>query len=137
QLQAMGYPYVASEITLQQTIAWRATQSQGKGLFSVLYKYLPDIESRTVGEGEFACNAMIGFNFGDGHMQGPFLMPSIQKRVGFAPGEFIVVYAESQPINKGTQKWMLVDAAVGVLAEGEWNVKEVTDQLPWLPNGPV
>ena len=137
QLQGMGYPYVASEITLQQTIAWRATQSQGKGLFSVLYKYLPDIESRTVREGEFACNAMIGFNFGDAHLHGPYLMPSIQSRVGFEPGEFIMAYVESQPINKGTQKWMLIDAAVGVLAEGEWNVKEVTSQQPWLQNGPV
>ena len=47
QLQAMGIPYVAAEITLQQTIAWRSTQSQGKGLFSMLYTYLPDVESRT------------------------------------------------------------------------------------------
>lgn len=137
QLQAIGVPYVAAEITLQQTIAWRSTQSQGKGLFSVLYKYLPDIESRTIREGEFASNAMIGFNFGDGHMHGPELMRIIQDRCQFEPGEFIQVYAESEPMFSGEQKWILTDAALGTLATGTWNVKEAISQQPWLPNGPV
>lgn len=108
-----------------------------KRLFSLLYKYLPDIESRTVREGEFACNAMIGFNFGDAHMHGPYLMPSIQKRVNYVPGEFIFAYVESQPINRQTQKWMLVDAAVGVLAEGEWSVAEMVSLPPPCSRAPA
>lgn len=137
QLQAMGYPYVAAEITLQQTIAWRATQSQGKGLFSMLYTYLPDIESRTIREGEFLCNSVTGFNFGDGHMHGFQLLPALQQICEFEPGELIVAYAESQPIHKGTQEWKLIDAATGVLAEGSWNVAEMVDQQPWLERGPI
>lgn len=137
QLQAMGYPYVAAEITLQQTIAWRATQSQGKGLFSMLYTYLPDVESRTIREGEFLCNSVTGFNFGDGHMHGFQLLPALQTICKFEPGELIVAYAESQPIHKGTQEWKLIDAATGVLAEGSWNVAEMVDQQPWLERGPI
>lgn len=137
QLQGMGYPYEASEITLQQTIAWRATQSQGKGLFSVFYKYLPDVERRTIREGEFLCNSVVGFNFGDAHMHGYEILPALQEKCHFEPGELIVAFVESQPIHKGTQDWKLVDAVVGVLAEGTWNVKEMVDQQPWLENGPI
>jgi len=137
QLQAIGVPYAAAEITMQQTIAWRSTQSQGKGLFSMLYTYLPDVESRTIREGEFLCNSVTGFNFGDAHMHGFAILPALQERCHFEPGELIVAFAESQPIHKGTQEWKLVDAATGVLAEGTWNVAEMVDQQPWLPNGPI
>ena len=137
QLQGMGIPYVAAEITLQQTIAWRSTQSQGKGLFSILYTYLPDVESRTIREGEFLCNSLTGFNFGDAHMHGYQILPALQEKCHFEPGELIVAFVESQPIHKGTQAWKLVDAATGVLAEGTWNVAEMVDQQPWLENGPI
>ncbi len=138
QLQAaMGVPPEIAEIVLQQTIAWRSTQSQGKGLFSMLYKYLPDIESRTVREGEFTSNSLTGFNFGDGHMHGPFILPALQEACNFAPGELIVAYVESEAVGSGKQKWQLVDAAIGTLAEGTWNVAEMVDQQPWLPNGPI
>ena len=137
QLQGMGIPYVAAEITLQQTIAWRSTQSQGKGLFSMLYRYLPDVESRTIREGEFLCNSLTGFNFGDAHMHGYQILPALQEKCHFEPGELIVAFVESQPIHKGTQAWKLVDAATGVLAEGTWNVAEMVEQQPWLENGPI
>ena len=137
QLQAMGYPYEAAEITMQQTIAFRSMQSQGKGTFSVLYKNLPDIEERTIREGEFATNAVIGFNFGDGHMQGIPLMAALQERCRFAPGEFVMAYAESSPLFGTTQEYMLIDAALGVLEKGTWNVKRMVQEQPWLPNGPI
>ena len=34
------------------TLAWRSMHSQGRGLFSVLVKNLPDIDTRTVREAE-------------------------------------------------------------------------------------
>ncbi|MEH0635180.1 DUF3556 domain-containing protein [Streptomyces bottropensis] len=84
QLQAMGYPREVAEITMQQTIAWRSMHSQGRGLFSVLMKNLPDLDRRTVREAEFACNSLIGFNFGDGHLHNIDLVDAVQSRVGFA-----------------------------------------------------
>ena len=43
--------------------------SQARGLNSVMINQLgDDIDTYTLREAEFACNAIIGFNFGDGHL---------------------------------------------------------------------
>lgn len=81
----MGYPPVVAEITMQQTIAWWSMHSQGRGLFPVLLKNVPDLDRRTVGEAEFVCNSLIGSNFGDGHLHDEDLIRAVQSRVGFAP----------------------------------------------------
>ncbi|MEV0685185.1 DUF3556 domain-containing protein [Nocardia sp. NPDC050378] len=137
QLQAMGYPPAVAEITMQQTIAWRSMHSQGRGLFSLLYKHVPEIDRWTVREAEFACNSLIGFNFGDGHLHNLDLVNAVQARVGFAPGEWIVVWVESQPIHKSTQEYMVVDAALGVIERGTWEVADAVAAQPWLPDGPI
>jgi hypothetical protein len=137
QLQAMGYAPAVAEVTMQQTIGWRSMHSQGRGLFSVLAKNLPDLDSRTVREAEFGCNSLIGFNFGDGHLHNEDLIRAVQQRVGFAPGEWIVVWAESQPIHKKVQHYKVIDAALGVIERGHWNVADAVREQPWLPNGPI
>lgn len=137
QLQQMGYPYVAAEITMQQTIAWRSMHSQGRGLFSLAYRTLPDIDTRTVREGEFACNSVIGFNFGDGHLHDASLIRALQSRCHFLPGEFVVFWVESQPITRGTQSYQIIDAALGVIERGTWKVADAVKEQPWLPNGPI
>ncbi|MFG2029527.1 DUF3556 domain-containing protein [Streptomyces sp. NPDC048825] len=137
QLQAMGYPQVVAEVTMQQTIAWRSMHSQGRGLFSVLLRNLPDLDRRTVREAEFACNSLIGFNFGDGHLHNIDLINAVQSRIGFAPGEWIVVWVESQPIHRGTQQYQVIDAALGVIERGTWKVADAVKEQPWLPNGPI
>jgi len=137
QLQAMGYPSAVAEITMQQTIAWRSMHSQGRGLFSVLLKNLPDLDQRTLREAEFGCNSLIGFNFGDGHLHHIDLINAVQSRVGFAPGEWIVAWVESQPIHRGTQQYQVIDAALGVIERGTWKVADAVREQPWLPNGPI
>ncbi|ATY14494.1 hypothetical protein CU254_31795 [Amycolatopsis sp. AA4] len=137
QLQAMGYPAEIAEITMQQTIAWRSMHSQGRGLFSVLAKNLPDLETRTVREAEFGCNSILGFNFGDGHLHNLDFVNAVQKRVGFAPGEWIVVWVESQAIHSKVQHYQVIDAALGVLERGHWTVADAVNEQPWLPNGPI
>jgi hypothetical protein len=133
----VGYPQVVAEITMQQTIAWRSMHSQGRGLFSVLMKNFPDLDRRTVREAEFACNSLIGFNFGDGHLHGLDLINAVQSRVGFAPGEWIVVWVESQAIHRKVQRYQVIDAALGVIERGTWNVSDAVREQPWLPNGPI
>ena len=59
---------------------WRSMHSQGRGLFSVLVKTLPDIDTRTVREAEFVCNSLIGFNFGDGHLHNEDLIAAVQRQ---------------------------------------------------------
>ena len=137
QLQAMGYPAVVAEITMQQTIAWRSMHSQGRGLFSVLINTLPDIDRWTIREGEFACNSLIGFNFGDGHLHNEDLINAVQARCGFEPGEFVVCWVESQAIHSKVQHYKVIDAALGVIERGTWKVSDAVDEQPWLPNGPI
>ncbi|BBG04172.1 MULTISPECIES: DUF3556 domain-containing protein [Pseudonocardia] len=137
QLQALGYPAAVAEITMQQTIAWRSMHSQGRGLFSVLAARLDDLDRRTVREAEFACNSLIGFNFGEGHLHGLDLIEAVQKRVGFAPGEFVVCWVESQAIHSKVQHYQLIDAALGVIERGHWTVADAVNEQPWLPNGPI
>ncbi|MBA3741867.1 DUF3556 domain-containing protein [Sporichthya sp.] len=133
----MGYPQAIAETTLQQTIGWRTMHSQARGLYSLLMHHVPNLDKATVREAEFACNSIVGFNFGDGHFHDDDLLAAIQKRCGFEPGEFIVVWVESQPIHKPTQTYKVIDVATGVLERGTWNVAEAVNEQPWLPNGPI
>ncbi|MEI5579087.1 DUF3556 domain-containing protein, partial [Streptomyces brasiliscabiei] len=87
----------------------------GRGLFSLAYRTLPDIETRTIREAEFACNSLIGFNFGDGHLHDAGLIRAVQSRCRFEPGELVVFWVESQPIHRGTQSYQIIDAALGVI----------------------
>ena len=89
-------------------------------------------------EAEFVCNSLIGFNFGDGHLHNEDL---IARRPGarrsFEPGEFVVVWVESQPIHSRIQQYKVIDAALGVIERGTWKVADAVAEQPWLPNGPI
>jgi len=142
QLQRMKptpYEKDDAEMTLQKVTSWRALHSQGRGLFSVARTHLADIESRTIRDGEFVCNAVLGWNFGDGHLHDERLVAAVQKRLGFAPGDLVVVYCESQatPWLNPPQSYRVIDAALGVVERGTWNVADCVAEQPWLPNGPV
>ncbi|KAA1418722.1 DUF3556 domain-containing protein [Nocardioides humilatus] len=129
-----------AEMTLQKVGAWRAMHSQGRGLYSVLYEHLDDIESRTLREGEFVCNVVLGWNFGDGHLHDERMVAAIQKRLGLAPGDLVVAYCESQPTpwRRGRpQHYRVIDAALGVVERGTWDVRDCVKEQPWLPNGPI
>ncbi|MDN5746326.1 MAG: DUF3556 domain-containing protein, partial [Nocardioidaceae bacterium] len=93
QLQRMApTPYEEDDahMTMDKLLAWRSLHSQGRGVFSALYTHLDDIDTRTVREAEFICNAILGWNFGDGHMHDERLIASIQKRLNLAPGDLVV-----------------------------------------------
>lgn len=137
QFQAQGMPYIQAEAFFEMSLAWRALHTQGRGLFSILLKNVPDVDHRRVREGEFACNAMIGFNFGEGHFHNEELVAAIQEQAQFEPGEFIVAWAESEALWHGYQEYKLIDAALGVVERGRWQVKDAAAAQPWLPNGPI
>lgn len=143
QLQRMpGMTYTAdeAEMTVQKALAWRSMHSQGRGLFSVLVEHLDDLETRDVREGEFMCNILVGWNFGDGHLHDERLVAAVQKRLGLEPGDLVVAYCESQATPWRTsrpQEYRVIDAALGIVERGTWDVRECVKEQPWLPNGPV
>ena len=132
-----GYEPKWAEITLQRTIAWRSMHSQGRGLFSLLLTHLPDIDVRTVREGEFVCNSLIGFNFGDGHLHDADMIRAVQREAAFEPGECVIAWVESEAFGSGVQHYQLIDAALGVIERGTWKVADAVAEQPWLPNGPI
>ena len=143
QLQRMKpTPYEAddAEMTMQKLLGWRSLHSQGRGLYSVLIEHLPDIESRTIRDGEFVCNTILGWNFGDGHLHDERLIAALQRRLHLEPGDLVVAFCESQPTpwrKHVPQQYRVIDAALGVVERGTWNISECVAEQPWLPNGPV
>ena len=134
----LGYDERVAEILLNMLLAWRSMHSQARGLNSVMMRHLgEDIDTYTLREAEFSCNAIVGFNFGDGHLHDQSLITAIQKRCEFAPGEFTVVWVESEPVWQGRQQYWVMDAAVGVVERGSWAVKDAVTEIPWLPDGPI
>ena len=104
-----------------------------------LNAHLDDIDTRTTREGEFICSALLGWNFGDGHLHDERLVAAVQRRLHLAPGDLVVVYCESQPTPwlHRPQEYRVIDAALGVVERGHWNVEDCVREQPWLPNGPV
>ena len=137
QFIAAGYEPEWAEITLQKTAAWRSMHSQARGLYSLLLTHLPDIDTRTVREGEFVCNSLIGFNFGDGHLHNADMIQAVQREAAFEPGECVIAWVESEAFGSGVQHYQLIDAALGVVERGTWKVSDAVAEQPWLPNGPI
>ncbi|WP_372791546.1 DUF3556 domain-containing protein [Paraconexibacter sp.] len=128
----------AAAVVIEQTLGWRAMHSQGRALNSIMMNTLgPDIDTYDLREAEFACNALIGFNFGDGHLHSQKMLEAVQRRCRFEPGEFLVVWIESEAIGRGFQEYWVMDAAVGIVERGRYQVADCVVEQPWLPNGPI
>ncbi|MGV9793902.1 DUF3556 domain-containing protein [Gordonia sp. NPDC003422] len=137
QLLASYEPEVA-DVVMHQMMAWRSMHSQGRALFSLMMRHLgDDIDTYTLREAEFSCNSLVAFNFGDGHLHDEKMIAALQRRCNFAPGEFTIAWIESQPIHRGTQRFKVIDAALGVIETGTYRVRDAVGEQPWLPNGPI
>ena len=137
QLTAM-YDGATAEVLLHQLLGWRSMHSQGRALNSIMIRQLgDDIDRYTLREAEFSTNCIVGFNFGDGHLHDVRFIESIQRRCCFEPGEFVVVWIESQPVHKSYQCYQVIDAAIGVVERGRYQVADAVSEQPWLPNGPI
>ncbi|GAB17200.1 hypothetical protein GOEFS_021_00270 [Gordonia effusa NBRC 100432] len=133
-----SYPPEVADVVMHQMLAWRSLHSQGRALYSLMSRHLgDDINTYTLREAEFAFNSLAAFNFGDGHFHDAKFIAALQRRCGFAPGEFIVAWIESQPIHKSTQAYKVIDAALGVIETGTYQVADAVAEQPWLPNGPI
>lgn len=136
QLGKLFGPEVA-EIFMHKVVAWRTMHTQGRGLVSLMMRHLDDLENYTIREGEFVLSNVVGWQFGDGHLLDERLIAAIQEQCDFAEGELIVGLIESQPIHRKRQEYRVVDAAVGVVERGHYEVDDAADTQPWLPDGPI
>ncbi|MGY2085057.1 DUF3556 domain-containing protein [Blastococcus sp. SYSU DS0539] len=126
-----------AEIFMQKAVAWRTMHSQGRGLLSLMMRHLDRLENYRIREGEFVCTTLVGWQFGDAHLHNEQTIRAVQERCAFEPGECVVVWVESQPIHRSTQEYKVIDAALGVVERGYWEVSDAVAAQPWLPDGPI
>lgn len=133
--------YGPEEAELPQYIgyAFRALHSHGRALFTLIPRACGprhDTDYRAI-EGELVAGAVLGWNFGDGHLHHEQLIAALQERCGFADGDVRVVLLEAQPIHRQVQRYRLVDAATGELERGYVAVADMCAAQPCDTDVPV
>jgi hypothetical protein len=128
---ALMYDRDFAEVMNFKFRAWRSMHPQGRALNGLLQRGLDDVDSYNVVDGELVASSLNGWNMGDGHMHNEQLLAAVQRRCGFAPGELVVVMIESQPIQRATHAYRIVDAALGELERGSIRVADLIDRQPW------
>jgi hypothetical protein len=131
QLTTLYGPELA-ELLLYKGLAFRAMHSHGRALMGLLPRAVDDLEEYQVREGEFVAGALLGWNFGEGHLHDAQLLAAVQERCQFAPGQLRIITLESQPMLDPRQKYRILDAAEGLIEEGYVDVRDMVDRQPWL-----
>jgi hypothetical protein len=122
------------EVALALSLAHRFMHLEGRPLLEALPRAVDAIDAYEWMDGEILGGMVLGWNFGDGHLNGLQLLRAVQQQCGFEPGELRVVMVESQPLFGRTMQWKVVDAASGVLEQGETEIAPMRGLQPW-PTG--
>ena len=85
-------------------------------------------------DGEVLGGIVLGWNFGDGHLNDTQLLEAVQAQCSFEERELRVIMVESQPLLGRTMKWKIVDAKSGVVEKGETEIAPMQAFQPW-PTG--
>ena len=126
------YSEQVSEIVTHKGYVYRAMHHHGRALFGLLPRAAgPDHEDAIVIEGELVAGALLGWNFGDGHLHNEQLVAAVASRCHFEPGEVRVIELESAPIGSDRQEYRLVDGAVGEFERGYVLVRDMICRQPW------
>jgi len=134
QLEALlGDPEAVDGAVLMMP-AMRLMHLQGKVLLETIPKALDDVAAYEWMEGEVVAGLALGWNFGDGHLNDMQLLEAVQAQCHFEPGELRVIMVESQPLFGRTMAWKIVDAATGLVEEGETEVAPLRAYQAW-PTG--
>jgi hypothetical protein len=122
------------EMAKAMMLVSRFMHFEGRPLLEALPVAVDDIENYEWHEGELMGGMVLGWNFGDGHLNGEQLLRAIQPQCGFEPGEVRVISIESQPLFDASMRWKVIDAASGVIAEGHTQLADYDDVQPY-PTG--
>ena len=125
----------AVDMAVALSMAHRYMHFEGRPLLEALPKAVADIEDYEWFDGEVLGGMVLGWNFGDGHLNGSQLLEAVQAQCGFEPGELRVVMVEAQPLFRPTMKWRVADAARGVIETGVTHLDDFRELPPW-PTGP-
>lgn len=121
-------------MALDLSMFHRFMHLEGRPLLEALPRAVDDIEDYEWHDGEITGGSIVGWNFGDGHLNGTQLLEAVQAQCEFEPGELRVILVESQPLFGKTMAWRVVDACTGLVAEGETEIGPMRAVQPW-PTG--
>ena len=122
------------EVSLATMSSNRFMHEEGRPILEALPHAVDDIEDYEWMEGELVGGSAIGWNFGDGHLNGRYLLQAIQEQCQFEEGELRMITVESQPLFGPAMAWEVFDAAAGKIAEGRTVMKPFLGLPPW-PHG--
>ncbi len=134
QLGALGVEGQDLEVATLLSMSSRFMHFEGRPLLEALPKAVDHIDNYEWFEGEVFGGSIIGWNFGDGHLNGKRLLDVIQPQCGFEPGEVRVISVESQPLLNPTMEWKIWDPATGLVTQGITELNSFREQQPW-PTG--
>ncbi len=136
QLEELVPDPMEFEFAKAMMVVSRFMHFEGRPLFEALPVAVGDIDDYDWFEGEVLGGTILGWNFGDGHLNGEQLLRAIQPICGFDEGEVRVISVESQPLFGPTMHWRVYDAVRGKIAEGRTRLADYTEHQPW-PTGDV
>jgi hypothetical protein len=136
QMEEMIPDPLQLEFAKTMMLVSRFMHFQGRPLFEALPVAVDDIDEYEWHEGEVLGGTILGWNFGDGHLNGEQLLRAIQPICGFEEGELRVISVESQPLFGPTMHWRVYDAVKGKIAEGRTKMADYKEHQPW-PVGDV
>jgi len=134
QLEKMLPDATAVETALALSLSHRFMHLEGRPLLDALPRAVDDIDDYEWMDGEVLGGMVLGWNFGDGHLNGMQLLDGVQAQCGFEPGELRVVIVEAQPLFGRTMRWKILDAASGLLEQGKTEIASMRGLQPW-PTG--
>jgi len=134
QLEKMVPHPTGVDVAVTLAMAHRFMHFEGRPLLEALPRAVDDIDAYDWMEGEVLGGMVLGWNFGDGHLNGRQLLEAVQAQCGFEPGEVRVVMVESQPLFGRSMRWQIVDAASGLVEQGETELAPMRGVQPW-PTG--
>ena len=134
QLEKMIPDPTQLEVSKIMMLVSRYMHFQGRPLLEALPRAVDNIDDYEWHEGEVLGGTILGWNFGDGHLNGEQMLRAIQPQCGFEEGELRVISVESQPLFGPTMHWRVYDAVKGKIAEGHTKMADYKGFQPW-PTG--
>ena len=124
----------AVEVALSLSLSHRYMHLEGRPLLEAVPRAVDRIDDYEWIDGEIFGGMVVGWNFGDGHLNNEQLLEAVQEQCEFEEGEVRMIAVESQPLFGSTMKWRIVDAASGLVDEGETEIAPMRALQPW-PTG--
>jgi hypothetical protein len=122
------------DVAIALSMSHRFMHLEGRPLLEALPRAVDHIDDYEWFEGEVLGGSIIGWNFGDGHLNHTQLLEAVQAQCGFEEGEVRVVMVESQPLFGKTMHWRIFDAKSGLVDEGHTEISTMRAVPPW-PSG--